>query len=42
MELSPTTVGAVAETMKKDERWTDVEIRRDFAHIDRFVYAVRK
>ncbi len=42
MELSPTTVGAVAETMKKDERWTDVEIRRDFAHVDRFVYAVRK
>ena len=42
MELSPTTVNAVADEMKNDERWSDVEIRRDFAHIDRFVCAKRK
>ena len=42
MELSPTTVNAVADAMKNDERWSDVEIRRDFAHIDRFVCAKRK
>ncbi len=42
MELSPTTVGLVADEMKADGRWIDVEIRRDFARVDRFIHARRK
>ncbi|MBQ9872965.1 MAG: peptide chain release factor N(5)-glutamine methyltransferase [Thermoguttaceae bacterium] len=40
-ELSPTTVREVADAMARDPRWTGVEIRRDFARLERFVVASR-
>ena len=41
LELSPTTVEIVADELKKDNRWTGVEIRRDFAGLPRFLVAFR-
>lgn len=42
MELSPTTVEAAAAFAEQDGRWTDVRIVKDFARLDRFVFATRK
>lgn len=42
MELSPTTVHIVAERAQNDPRWTDVEIVRDLARLERFVFATRR
>ncbi len=42
MELSPTTVHIVAERAQNDARWTDVEIVRDLARLERFVFATRR
>ena len=41
VELSPTTVRAVASAAEADSRWSEVKIARDFANLERFVFAVR-
>lgn len=41
LELSPTTVEPVADALRADSRWTDVEIRKDFDGMNRFVVAIR-
>ena len=42
LELSPTTVHAVAERLAADGRWQDVAVKKDFGNLERFVFATRK
>lgn len=42
MELSPTTVRLAEARALQDERWTNVEVVKDLARLERFLFAVKK